>query len=451
MEGERKKSDTEKSSDAEMEELSDEAKQLLVTTSQNLTQVEDEIVQENESIEHAINEAFKKSGGLVGVANMIRAKLNNWEEEEINIAVTGRTGVGKSCFINAIRGDIDESQPTYAEVGHIEGRPERKSFPHPANKRLIFWDLPGVGTETFPRKTYLKRKDINFHSYDVFIIMACDRFTEDEKWLATEVKKMGKIFLFVRSKIDNQIESDKLMKKKAKKVSNPLEVIDKIRKDCKKNLGDEFKDIYLINSLNLMQENLDFSKLIDRLVEGFEGLKAEALICSLGFLTPAILQKKFKWLKRRIYGMGALSSLSGAIPVPGTTLLADALLIVNETRLYRKQLGLSDSDLEALAELMNMPVDELAEKYSLKTLSLPLTVKGTIASSVLLASDVVTSAFGLAIPFVGMSVGAVLSFATTIKLLRSILDVMEKDAYIVLSLIIEQTGGRVLQLTEKSE
>ncbi|XP_053384609.1 interferon-inducible GTPase 1-like [Mercenaria mercenaria] len=449
MEDERKKPDSERSSDEAMEVLTEDTKQLLVTTSKNMTKVEDEFLQENKPIDHDIKEAFKNNGGFLGVAKMIKTKLDNWEEEEINIAVTGRTGVGKSCFINAIRGDIDESQPYYAKEGHTECTFKSEPFSHPANKRLIFWDLPGVGTERFPKKTYLEDKEISIRSFDVLIIMTSDRFTEDENWLATELKKLGKIFLFVRSKIDNQIHSDRILKKKANKISNPLKLISDIRLDCKKNLGDEFKDIYLINNLNLEQENLDFGKLIDRLVEGIQGLKGEALLHSLGFLTPTILKKKFKWLRRRIYGMGALSSLSGALPIPGTTLIADSLLIANETRLYRKQLGLSDSDLECLAELMNMPVDELAQKYSLKSLSLPLTAKGLSASSVLISCEIVDMTINIALPIVGMSVGAVLSFATTIILLRSILEIMEKDAYIVFDLLIEQTGSRVKHLKEK--
>jgi hypothetical protein len=73
--------------------------------------------------------------------------------------------------------------------------------------------------------------------------------------------------------------------------------------------------------------------------------------------------------------MGVLSSLSGAISIPGTSLVADGLLIAIETCLYRKQLGLSNDDMQSLIFMMNMPIDILADKYLLKSLALACTAK----------------------------------------------------------------------------
>jgi predicted GTPase len=39
-----------------------------------------------------------------GLQRRLRAELENWRDVEINICVTGEAGVGKSSFINAIRG-----------------------------------------------------------------------------------------------------------------------------------------------------------------------------------------------------------------------------------------------------------------------------------------------------------------------------------------------------------
>ncbi|XP_060583851.1 interferon-inducible GTPase 1-like isoform X1 [Ruditapes philippinarum] len=397
----------------------------------------EDINDECSSVKASLEESFKKHG-VKGISAAIKDKMDNWENEKLNIAVTGRSGVGKSSFINAIRGDIDESQPGYATVGNNECTKQRKAYPHPNNKLLIFWDLPGVGTDTFPRNTYLKHPEIRFQMYDMFIIMACDRFTQDESWLAEEIKKTGRPYLFVRSKVDAQIDSDAIRKRKAMKPHNPLTVIDEIREDCKQNLGQE-KNIYLINNNDIFSTNLDFEKLFLHLVDGFSELKSEAFLYSIHIFTPEILQRKINSLRKRIWGMGVLSSLSGAIPIPGTSLVADGLLIANETRLYRKQLGLSNDDMQSLSLMMNMPIDILADKYSLKSLALACTAKGVMASSVLICSEVVESAVGLAVPVIGMPIGAVVSFATTVKLLRSILSILEEDARIVLKLVMSHT------------
>ncbi len=42
--------------------------------------------------------------GLSGIEEFYKAKLERWKDIEINIGVTGDCGVGKSSFINAIRG-----------------------------------------------------------------------------------------------------------------------------------------------------------------------------------------------------------------------------------------------------------------------------------------------------------------------------------------------------------
>ena len=47
---------------------------------------------------------YIKKNGLEGIEEFFKAKLERWKEVEINIGVTGDSGVGKSSFINTIRG-----------------------------------------------------------------------------------------------------------------------------------------------------------------------------------------------------------------------------------------------------------------------------------------------------------------------------------------------------------
>ena len=42
--------------------------------------------------------------GVSGMEEFFKRKLDRWKDVEINIGVTGNSGVGKSSFINAIRG-----------------------------------------------------------------------------------------------------------------------------------------------------------------------------------------------------------------------------------------------------------------------------------------------------------------------------------------------------------
>ena len=47
---------------------------------------------------------YIERNGLEGIEEFFKAKLERWKDVEINIGVTGNSGVGKSSFINAIRG-----------------------------------------------------------------------------------------------------------------------------------------------------------------------------------------------------------------------------------------------------------------------------------------------------------------------------------------------------------
>ena len=54
---------------------------------------------EMEELQHEIN-----VNGVSNIEAFLRKRLEKWREVDVNIAVTGDSGAGKSSFINAIRG-----------------------------------------------------------------------------------------------------------------------------------------------------------------------------------------------------------------------------------------------------------------------------------------------------------------------------------------------------------
>ena len=50
-----------------------------------------------------VKQLFVKSG-ITGVQRKMKSDLNAWKKVRINLAILGNSGVGKSSFINAIRG-----------------------------------------------------------------------------------------------------------------------------------------------------------------------------------------------------------------------------------------------------------------------------------------------------------------------------------------------------------
>ena len=46
---------------------------------------------------------YIEQNGVSNIHEMLKEKLDGWQEVEVNIGITGDSGAGKSSFINAIR------------------------------------------------------------------------------------------------------------------------------------------------------------------------------------------------------------------------------------------------------------------------------------------------------------------------------------------------------------
>jgi len=152
-----------------------------------------------------VKKAFQ-SGGVEACRNLLERKRDEWKYIPLNVAVIGNSGVGKSSFINAIR-RLTADDEGAAEVGVTQTTVDIRSYSHPSNPLLKFWDLPGVGTDRFPKETYLT--DIGVDRFDFFLLITSARFMENDTWLGKEFRKRNKKYFFVRTKIEVDISGNK--------------------------------------------------------------------------------------------------------------------------------------------------------------------------------------------------------------------------------------------------
>ena len=217
---------------------------------------------DNRAIEAEIQKVFQdpeterayKVGRAEGLKALLEKKLNEWKRTPVHIAVVGQSGAGKSSFINTIRGLEDDEDPLFAKVGVVETTMEKKSYPFPDNKLITLWDLPGSGTSNFKAAEYAEKME--FLTYDAFVILSSERFTDIDKMIADEVQRIRKPFFFARAKMDHVMKDQKRM---LKDKFDALSTSDHIREDCRKQLGHgETRKIFLIANVSQSELEEDF-------------------------------------------------------------------------------------------------------------------------------------------------------------------------------------------------
>ena len=249
--------------------------------------------------------------------------------------------------------------------------------------------------------------------------------------MALEIKKQGKSFFFIRTKIDEAVRAEK-----RKKSFNENEVLLKIRRNCKENLVDEAgnpisseNDIFLIS--NHDPEKWDFSRLTEAILDALPRYKREALTMSLNALTSLskdILKRKVQILYGRMILVAAASGGVAAIPVPGLSIAVDAVLIFNEISEYIAQLGIpleGSKIFKAVNFVTQKAIADMYLMFSSKANILSLLIKEV-------AAGLAAEGASRLIPIVGPVVAGTLSFTCTFLFLRSCLKKIEKVALAVL-------------------
>ena len=243
--------------------------------------------------------AYFNENAISGIHEFLTKKLNEWKNVKIRFGITGDPGTGKSTFINAIRGLCDgDCNKDAAKVGVVETTTKPREYRHPDNPMICLVDLPGIGTPNYPDlETYCR--DVDFDSYDTFLIFTATRFTANDLELAKKIKSLGKSLFLIRSKIDNDL---RLQKGKATRDESIMLL--ELRNDCikcVKGMISSEDNIFLISSHE--KEKWDFDGLVQAISEALPVLQKESLILSLSNLTRGCLRRKANFLKDYTAGL----------------------------------------------------------------------------------------------------------------------------------------------------
>ncbi|XP_004468635.1 interferon-gamma-inducible GTPase 10-like [Dasypus novemcinctus] len=365
-----------------------------------------------------------KKGKLKDMVDMIQKSLEEAKDATLDLAVIGESGTGKSSFINALRG-LSYEDEGYARVGVVETTEKKTLYQHPKYPNVNFWDLPGTGTPNFILKSYLA--NLEFEKYDFFIIISSTRFMLNDVLLAQEIKKIGKNFYFVRTKVDLELYNEE---KSKPKTFQKEKVLQQIRNDCLKNLtniGVRKPRIFLVSNFHL--HDFDFPSLQETLLKELPAHKRHTFALLLPSLSYAAIDLKREILKEVIW-LEALKSACLAF-MPFMPIICGFDLPEQEKCLnrYRSYFGLDDKSLNVIAQKLGISMQKI--KNSTESLDFWLLVKDdSIEAKVMNCFECYCSVNG------GLS-SSVMQFLKTYFLHLKFLDTVVNDAKILLHMSLK--------------
>ena len=127
----------------------------------------------------------------------------------MHFAVTGIAGCGKSSLVNSLRG-LRPSENGAARTGVNETTTEAARYPHSEKEsplsRIVWYDIPGAGTQTTPGgSAYFNAQGLFI--FDFIIVVTGDRFTEQDLDILANCRMYNIPSFVVRPKADTHIQN----------------------------------------------------------------------------------------------------------------------------------------------------------------------------------------------------------------------------------------------------
>jgi GTP-binding protein EngB required for normal cell division len=304
---------------------------------------------DNLSVHAAVNDInilrrLAEYEGPIAVSAYIDKSLHKWKKEQVTFAITGRSATGKSTFINTFR-NLKPGDDGFAKAGSGGTTKRPTLYIHPKNDQIAFCDLPGYSTPKFKKEDYIS--EMKMSNYDFFFILFNNILCEEEIWMVGELRKLGKPFFLVRSKIDIDIDNAKYDNRDQEMV------IPEIKEEIEiaLNANPELKDtngIFLISSRN--PKLGEMSDLIAYVEDNIDGFKAQVLRLSLHCITKKIVERKYKMLRKKIVTATAHAAGVAYILVPVVGVGGNIKFLADEVCHYMSVFGVDPERINSLKD-----------------------------------------------------------------------------------------------------
>ncbi|MEN9374594.1 MAG: hypothetical protein RIR79_2146 [Pseudomonadota bacterium] len=317
-------------------------------------------------------------------AEEIKAELRKQNSIKVKVALFGQPGAGKSSLINAILGK------DLAKVGvETDITTSAEEYQH---NGLVFVDLPGYGTEKFPKDTYFDKFDIL--GYDLLLCVTSGKLHQSDTEFFKRITSDKKICIFVVNKCESikqkGVEQNVLFLEKEKDIKNNIQKndIDVVFTDCYENIG--------IDELNTL------------IFKNLEPVKKERWARGAKAYSEEFLLKKRNACEKYVTTAALLAAANGINPIPGADVAVDVGIIVKLFSEIRQSYGLSDEELSTLKHSAIPIVGRLANnivQYAAQ--------EGVFLLLKSMVGRVAVKSFAKYIPFIGQAVAATVGYKIT--------------------------------------
>ncbi|XP_015680316.1 interferon-inducible GTPase 5-like [Protobothrops mucrosquamatus] len=378
--------------------------------------VDDKIALTEKQIED-LKAAFK-TGSFDQLTKRLQDAFSSLEDINLNVAVVGESGEDRAAFINTFR-DLCAEDEGAASPGMMEANKTPVAYPHPKYPKVILWDLPDIGNPGFSARRYVEKMELA--SYDFFLIIASQHFRSFHAKLAYYVKKAGKGYYFVRSKVEADLES---IRQSNPSSFNELITLQKIREDCLQDLQAEkvrSPKIFLISSLLLSK--YDFYLLEETLEKNLDLPKSHSFLLATPNISHRILEKKKDMMLEHLWLVAVVACGIQTEAISDISVACNVDLLVRTMQGYCISFGLEEDSLRRTAEHVDQPVEQL--KALIKSPLAPAVTKAVVVELLVQAASRAPNLPKQLVPMA--SVG--LSFAVVYSMLKTFVEDVATDAH----------------------